>query len=61
MNKPKAEIPSALLEYCELPKDIPKDLNAGLEQEAKNNQIIAVCFLMQKNLVDAILRRKETQ
>lgn len=61
MKAPEAPISAELLMYCPLPENLPSDRKEAIRQQAENNRIIANCYIRQKNLVDAVIRRKETQ
>ena len=68
MKAVEAPIPKELLKYCPLPNELPltvttdatEKLKEAMKVAAKNNQILASCYIMQKNLVDAVLRRLDS-
>lgn len=68
MKAPEAPINPELLVHCPLPNEIPlmasedatEQLKIAMQIATENNKIIAHCYLMQKNLVNAVLRRQQT-
>lgn len=58
---PEAPISADLMRYCPAPLAIDTDdLKEALQITVENHEAYAICYLMQRNLVDAV-RRRQTQ